>query len=113
MPSQTRAPIPNHGYQRDVFGDAEGGPCAEQKLTLLNVAITVGPRVIQLVGVAHPDQIDRNTAPLFSQIRHDIAPQIRRRRVSMLKKDGIAFAHLDIGHPLAVDLHELLCMLFG
>jgi hypothetical protein len=57
-----------------------------------------------------PCRLDRrrstHTQPFA--VGHDVAPQIRRRRVAMLENDCIAAAVFDIGHPLALDRRECL-----
>src|SRR3546814_1330197 len=41
-------------------------------------------------------------------MRHDIAPQIGRRRIAVLEEDRIAGPLIDIGHAPALDLNEFL-----
>ena len=79
----------------------------EQVLAVFDVTIPVGARVIELVGVAHADQVHRNTPPEVGERRHDVAPQIRRGRVAVLEYDRRAPAGFDISHPATVNFEIL------
>jgi hypothetical protein len=41
-------------------------------------------------------------------MRHHIAPQIGRRRISVLEDNGATRALVDVGHPFAFHFGELL-----
>ena len=99
--------------QGDPAADAQRLPGCKQILTMFDVAITVRTRIIQLVRIAHADEIDRNAASLVRQVGHDITPEIGRGRIAVLKHDRIAIAHLDIRHSLALHVDKLLCWFFG
>ncbi len=61
---------------------------------------TIGLRATlrQFVRVAHTDQIRCDTPPQPLEMRHDIAPEIGRRRVAMQKENGVATALIDVSH---------------
>ena len=109
--AQGRAPIVND--QRNVIGDAELFPRGEQVVAVFDVPVAVRARVVELVGVAHANQVHRDTAAVFGQCRHDVAPQVRRGWVTVLQDDWIAFTHLDKGHAFAIYADELLRVFVG
>ncbi len=63
------------------------------------VALRTG--MLELFGIAHADQIKRDAPSQVPDMRHDVAPQVRRGWVAVLKYDRVALAHFDIGHLLA------------
>ena len=72
-------------------------------------AVSVGAGVCELVGIAHPDEIWREATAEAGDLRHHIAPQVRRGRIAVQeKKRWLAFANLDIGHSLVADHGEFL-----
>lgn len=71
-------------------------------------SVAVGANVIELVGVAHTDEIRGDDTALALQMRHDVSPYERRGGISMKEDNGITLADLDIGHALAADGLELL-----
>src|SRR3546814_5778088 len=68
----------------------------------------LGPRRIELVRIAHADQVTGDQPSQPGAMRHDIAPQIGRRRIAVLEEDRIAGPFIDIGHAPALDLNEFL-----
>src|SRR3546814_5082614 len=77
-------------------------------VTMLGIGITLGPRRIELVRIAHADQVTGDQPSQPGAMRHDIAPQIGRRRIAVLEEDRIAGPFIDIGHAPALDLNEFL-----
>src|SRR3546814_5548515 len=77
-------------------------------VTMVSISITFGPRRIELVRMAHADQVTGDQPSQPGAMRHDIAPQIGRRRIAVLEEDRIAGPFIDIGHAPALDLNELL-----
>ena len=80
---------------------------------MFHVSVAVGTRVIEFVGIAHADQIDGDAASMVRQFRHNVAPQVGRRRVAVLKDNRVTFTHLDVGHTLAIDVNILFRMFGG
>src|SRR3546814_7857332 len=77
-------------------------------VTMLGIGITLGPRRIELVRIAHADQVTGDQPSQPGAMRHDIAPQIGRRRIAVLEEDRIAGPFIDIGHAPALYLNEFL-----
>ena len=100
------APVVDH--QDDVAVETQLLPEREEEIALLHVSIAVRARIRELVGVAHADQIARDQAAEADAGRHDLAPEVRAGRVAMLEDDRRAFALVEVGHPAALDLDELL-----
>jgi len=73
---------------------------------VLDERVSIGARVLQLVGVAHADQVGGDQAAPALQVRHDVAPQVRRRRVAVEEDDGGPLADIHIGHADAQNLGE-------
>src|SRR3546814_3622158 len=71
-------------------------------VTMLGIGITLGPRRIELVRIAHADQVTGDQPSQPGAMRHDIAPQIGRRRIAVLEEDRIAGPFIDIGHAPAL-----------
>ena len=109
--AERAAPVVND--QCDAFLDTQCLPGGKQEFTMFDIAIAVRPRVIELVRVAHADKIDGNTAALIGQVRHDVAPEIGRSRVAMLKNNRVAFTDLDIGHRFAINLQRFFIYFCG
>ncbi|COV78766.1 Uncharacterised protein [Mycobacterium tuberculosis] len=99
--AERRAPVVQHQYH--VVAEVERIPEREQKVSLLAIAIAVGSRWAELVRRAHPDQIAGHQPAQPFQVRHDVAPQVRRRGVAVLKDDGVTLAFVDIRHALPGD----------
>src|SRR3546814_15768894 len=74
-------------------------------VTMLGIGITLGPRRIELVRIAHADQVTGYQPSQPGAMRHDIAPQIGRRRIAVLEEDRIAGSFIEIGHAPALDLN--------
>ena len=62
------------------------------------------PGVVELLGVAHADEVGGDAAPERRHVGHDVAPEVRRGRVAVQEDDGVAPARLDVGHALAEHL---------
>src|SRR3546814_12726680 len=75
---------------------------------MLGIGITLGPRRIELVRIAHADQVTGDQPSQPGEMRHDIAPQIGRRRIAVLEEDRIAGHIIDISHAPALDLYEFI-----
>ena len=103
---------PQHGApvvqdQHDVVAEIERVPQREEMIALFAVVVAAGSGVRELVGGAHTDQVAGDEPAESFEVRHDISPQIRRRRVAVLEDDRISPALVDIGHPSAEDLGVL------
>ena len=61
-------------------------------------AVLGGVWGIQLVEIAHADEVGRQTAAEFLQVRDHVAPEIRGRGIAVQNTMGIAPAGLHIGH---------------
>jgi hypothetical protein len=94
-------------HERNVAGHADLIEEGIEILPVLDESVTIGSRVRQLVALAHPDQIGRKAAPLGHEVRHHVAPEHRRRRVSVKEYDRVAFAFFHVGHLVAKDFHKL------
>ena len=67
-----------------------------------------------LVGIPHADQIGRDGAGGRRDVRHDVPPQVGRRRVAMQEHDRIAFTGVNVGHHRVQYLEALpLVGVFG
>ena len=71
---------------------------------MLHEAIALRPRVVELVGIAHADQVRRDAAAEAREVGDDVPPQVRRRRVAVQQDDRVAAARLHVGHALPLDL---------
>src|SRR3546814_1370897 len=93
------------GWSSDVCSsdlEIERLPQRVEIVTMLGIGITLGPRRIELVRIAHADQVTGDQPSQPGAMRHDIAPQIGRRRIAVLEEDRIAGPFIDIGHAPAL-----------
>src|SRR5258707_10752398 len=101
---------------RSPVVDDEGDPlmhteCREQGVdvaAVLNKGVRAGAAGRELVGVAHADEVGRDTVPALLEVRDHIAPEIRRRGVAVEEDDRVALAHLHIRHLTTEDPPPLL-----
>src|SRR3546814_18200768 len=75
---------------------------------MLGIGITLGRRRVELVRMAHADQVTGDQPDQPGAMAQDIAPQIGRSRIAVLEEDRIAGPFIDIGHAPALDLNEFL-----
>ncbi|KAI0557372.1 Haloalkane dehalogenase [Gracilaria domingensis] len=94
--------------QSDVGLDLERLQQLVQKVGVFHIRVAVGSAEIELVRVAHADEIRRDQATTSFEMRHDVSPQIRGGGVSVQEHDRIAVSNLDVRHPLAGNGLELL-----
>jgi hypothetical protein len=94
--------------EHDVVAEGEFVPEGEEEVALFGVGVAVRAGGVQLVGVAHPDQVAGDQATQASAGRHHVTPEVGRRRVAVLEDDRGALALVDVGHPVALNLGELL-----
>src|SRR5262244_809066 len=101
-----RAPVMEH--QDNLVAQADLFPQCKQIAALFGICVTLWTGVLELVRIAHADQIagDQATQP-FAE-RHDVAPEIRGSWIPVLENDCITAAVLDVGHPAAFDGGECL-----
>src|SRR3546814_12681614 len=66
--------------QNNPVPEIERLPQRVEIVTMLGIGITLGPRRIELVRIAHADQVTGDQPSQPGAMRHDIAPQIGRRR---------------------------------
>src|SRR5271156_1230753 len=104
--TECRAPIVDD--EDDFVAESELFPQSEKKAPMFRIGVTVGSGIRQLGRVAHPDEVTGDEAAETTAGRHHIAPEIGRGRVAMLEDDRGAFALINIGHAMAVNLEELL-----
>jgi len=57
--------------------------------------------------VAHADEVGHDAATKPGDVRHDVAPQVRRRRVAVQEDDRRTGPDVDVGHVDAVDVDVL------
>ena len=101
-PSRNRAHDPQSCSTSVTFvGDPERVQRRIEEALVLGERVAIGTGRRQFVGIAHADQIERDATSLLRERRHDVAPQIRRRRIAVLEHDRIAAAHFDVRHALA------------
>src|SRR6266852_791320 len=74
------------------------------------IPIRIGP--FQLFRVSHANEVRCDAAGLRRHMRHNIAPDIGRRRIAVQEDDRRPVAELRIGHPLSEYLAELLLRFF-
>ena len=79
---------------------------------MFDEGIRVDGRVIELVGIALTDEVRNDAAGLTRHVGHDVAPQIRRRRVAMQEHDRVPLTDVVVRHLLAGDGQELLAQGF-
>ena len=104
--AEGRAPVVHD--PDDVRRDAEGGEGAVEVLAVLDESVPSRPGVVELLGVAHADEVEGDAARQRCHARHDVAPEIGRGRVAVQEDDGVAPARLDVGHALAEHLDRPL-----
>src|SRR3546814_6154542 len=86
------------------ISDCSSDVCSSDLIvTMLGIGITLGPRRIELVRIAHADQVTGDQPSKPGAMRHDIAPQIGRRRIAVLEEDRIAGSFIENGHAPALD----------
>src|SRR5260370_42695030 len=71
-----------------------------QVAEVLDEGIRAGAAIRQLLRVAHADEIGRNTAPKFLQMRNHIAPEIGRRGIAVKKRMNVlgqSMAYIEVG----------------
>ena len=93
--AERRAPVVHD--ERDVRADIERLEAARRGSAVLDEAVASGRRR-ELVGVAHADQVGRDAAALVCEVRHHVAPEVRRGRVAVQEDDRRPRSHLDVGH---------------
>ena len=102
-PMETQTGTPVMDDQCDVVGDAQLFKQSKQIFAVFDEGIAVRARVIELVTIAHANQVWRDQASLACKVGHHIAPQIGRHRVAMQEDNRIAGPFFDIGHLLTMD----------
>src|SRR5262249_5859246 len=75
-PIETQEGTPIVEHQNHPVSKVDLLPQREQIGPLFVVAVAFGPRVRQLVGASHPDQITSDQASEPFAVRHDVAPQV-------------------------------------
>src|ERR1700678_3169241 len=104
--AECRTPIVDDEYY--VVTEIKLIPKRMDEAALFEVAVSVRIGFGGLIRISLTDQIAGNQPTEPSAGRHDVAPEIRRGRITVRKDNGVAFALIDIGHALTVDGHELL-----
>ena len=86
--------------ERDV-AQVEGlDECVEIAFVIL-----VRVREVRLVGLPHPDQVDRDRAVAVGHEGDDVAPQVGRCRIPVEEENRLALALVDVVHARAQDLY--------
>ena len=93
--------------KHNVVTDSDLVPQTVQKLPLLRVAVAVASRIVELVRIAHANEVTGDQSSEAFAVRHDVSPQVGRRRVAMLEHNGVALTLVNVGHAFALDLGKL------
>ena len=104
--AERRAPVVDHEHH--VLFDPERFEQGIEITGVLGEGVAVRSRVVQLVGVAHADQVRRQAMPEAGHRRHDVAPQVGRGGIAVQEHDRIALTHFGVGHLLAKHFDFLL-----
>ena len=107
-PVETERGPPVVDHEDDVRRNANRLQQTVEVVPVFHEPVAVRPTLRQLRGIAHPDQVRRHQPALPLQVRHHVAPQVRRGRIAVQKDDRIALAMVDIGHLETVDLDPFL-----
>ena len=84
--------------------------CFQERIKItemLDEGVRPRPAVGKLFGVAHADEIGRDTAPEPLKVRNHIAPYIGGSGIAMQEDDGVSDTDLDIGHAMTEDRYAL------
>ena len=81
-------------------------PQIEQIIPLFQIGVAVRSRLFKFCRVSHADKVTSDQPPKASAIRHNVAPQIRRRRIAVLKHDGFANTLVNVRHARALGHRE-------
>src|SRR5579862_3749928 len=65
---------------------------------MLDVGVGIGAATWQLRRITHANEVRSDTASKAFQRGDDVAPEVGRGRVAMQEDNGVASAHLYIGH---------------
>jgi hypothetical protein len=77
----------------------QGHPLQSQRLDeAVDIPDMVNESILEvgLVGLSHADEIDRDAPRVGLEVRHDVAPEIRRRGVPVQEQDRVAGARLHV-----------------
>ena len=90
--------------QNHLVAQIERIPECEQVFALLAIVVAIRTRGVQLVRGAHADHVGGDQTPQPLDVRHDVAPQVRRGGVTVREDDRVAFPLVDVRHTAALDL---------
>jgi hypothetical protein len=97
-------------HEHDAVADAERREQRIEILPVLDESIASRPAAVELLGVAHADQVGRDAPAAGGEVRDHVPPEVGRRRVAVQEDDRVALADLDVGHAPAADADALLGM---
>jgi hypothetical protein len=67
----------------------------------------------RLARMPHADQVWSKTPSNVADVRNNVPPQVRGRRIAVQENDGLAFAHVYIAHLGVEDCYTLSWMWIG
>ena len=100
--AERRTPVVNH--EGDVAGHIQPVEQPVQVLAVFHEAVAAGAGFRELLRIAHADEVWRDAPPQSLQVRHHVAPQVRRGGIAVQEHDGVARAGLHIRHALAKNI---------
>jgi hypothetical protein len=101
--AERRTPIVDNENDRAVLADRSVDK-APQEFPMGSKAISLGAGRIELVGIAHADQIRRQTPAEPRYLRHDVTPEIGRGRVAVHEqKHRLTRSQIHVCQALTVD----------
>src|SRR5260370_14022053 len=111
-PVHRERPAPVMANEHDLVRRVELFEQPIDETAMLQKAIPIRIGAFQLFRVSHANEVRRDAAGLRRDMRHNIAPDIGRRRIAVQEDDRRPVPELRIGHPLSEYLAELLWRFF-
>ena len=105
--AKRRAPVVD---DQDGLAQVHGVEPGVEIAGMIDEAVGVGGRLARL---PHADQVGRKTPSDVADVRNDVPPEVRGRRIAVQEDDGIAFAYIDIAHLGVEDGDTLSWMWIG
>ena len=95
-------------HEHDVAVEVQSDEEGVQIAAMFQKRVAVRPASLELLGVAHPDQVRRYAPGLSLDVGNDVAPQVGRGRVAVQEDDRVAAPDVDVRHSLAKYVDRLL-----
>src|SRR5260370_10482587 len=95
-------------HQGDALLHTEPVKECIQKASMLDEGVGSGTAGGQLLGVAHADEVGRDTTAQLQHMGDDVAPEVRRGGITMQKDDRVALAFVYRGYAPSQYLSLLL-----